>query len=206
MLDELATLGHLTTVENAVGLAAGYGIQLVSVFQDVAQMRDLYKGRWASFIGNAGVGALFNLDDYETSEYWSKFIGGQLVETRSRQVDIYGYYNSEGVSETMRPLFPPDKIMMEFARGKMLVLSQGAHPIITELVPYWLDTNLKGLWDDPRVPPVAPLWRHESASSPPTEPTPEPEKKQEWWQSGDFFAHYPNVVITNEVKFPPPQR
>jgi type IV secretory pathway TraG/TraD family ATPase VirD4 len=40
VLDELATLGHLAAVEIAVGLAAGYGIQLVSVFQDVAQMRD----------------------------------------------------------------------------------------------------------------------------------------------------------------------
>ena len=73
MLDELATLGHVAPIENAVGLAAGYGVQLVTVFQDVAQMRDLYKGRWASFIGNAGVRALFNLDDYETAEYWSKF-------------------------------------------------------------------------------------------------------------------------------------
>ena len=58
MLDELATLGHLSTIENAIGLAAGYGVQLVTVWQDVAQMRDLYKGRWASFIGNAGIRAL----------------------------------------------------------------------------------------------------------------------------------------------------
>ena len=64
MLDELATLGHLSTIENAVGLAAGYGVQLITVWQDVAQMRDLYKGRWASFIGNAGVRVLFNLDDF----------------------------------------------------------------------------------------------------------------------------------------------
>jgi type IV secretion system protein VirD4 len=83
-------LGHLTAVENAVGLAAGYGIQLVTVFQDTAQMKDLYKGRWASFIGNDGVRALFNLDDYDTAEYWSKFMGGRLVETRSTQQDIYG--------------------------------------------------------------------------------------------------------------------
>jgi type IV secretion system protein VirD4 len=150
MLDELATLGHLTTVENAVGLAAGYGIQLVSVFQDVAQMRDLYKGRWASFIGNAGVRALFNLDDYETAEYWSKFIGGTLVETRSTQQDIYGYSQGNNVGEAMRPLFPPDKIMMEFSTGKMLVLAQGAHPIIADRVPYWRDAGLVGSWDDPR--------------------------------------------------------
>jgi type IV secretion system protein VirD4 len=151
MLDELATLGHLPTVENAIGLAAGYGIQLISVFQDVAQMRDLYKGRWASFIGNAGVRALFNLDDYETAEYWSKFVGGVLVETRSAQQDIYGYSRGDNVGETMRPLFPPDKIMMEFSSGKMLVLAQAVHPIITDRVPYWDDKALAGLWDDPRV-------------------------------------------------------
>jgi type IV secretory pathway TraG/TraD family ATPase VirD4 len=41
-------------------------------------MRDRYKGRWPTFIGNAGVRALFNLNDYEIAEYWSKFIGGRL--------------------------------------------------------------------------------------------------------------------------------
>ena len=83
MLDELATLGHVAAVENAVGLAAGYGVQLLCVFQDVAQMRDLYKGRWASFIGNAGVRALFNLDDFDTAEYWSNFIGGRIWSRRT---------------------------------------------------------------------------------------------------------------------------
>ncbi len=176
MLDELATLGHLPTVENAVGLAAGYGIQLVSVFQDVAQMRDLYKGRWASFIGNAGVRALFNLDDYDTADYWSKFIGGTLVETRSTQQDIYGYSKGDNVGEAMRPLFPPDKIMMDFSAGKMLVLAQGAHPIIADRVPYWQDNGLAGLWDDPRAsvalppraapPPPPPPVAHPPASPP----------------------------------------
>jgi type IV secretion system protein VirD4 len=176
MLDELATLGHMATVENAVGLAAGYGIQLVNVFQDVAQMRDLYKGRWASFIGNAGVRALFNLDDYETAEYWSKFIGGTLVETRSRQQDIYGYSKGDNVGEAMRPLFPPDKIMMDFASGNMLVLAQGTHPIITERVPYWDDTSLKGLWDDPRAPARPPggnsPFSNSSVPKPPIPPAP----------------------------------
>ena len=165
MLDELATLGHLAPIENAVGLAAGYGIQLVTVFQDVAQMRDLYKGRWASFIGNAGVRALFNLDDYETAEYWSKFIGGQLVETKSVQADIYGISSGQNLSETMRPLLPPDRIMMDFASGKMLVLAQGMHPIITDRVAYWQDDDLKGLWDDPRGPIAAA--RNAAPPSPP---------------------------------------
>ena len=165
MLDELATLGHLEAAENAVGLAAGYGIQLITVFQDVAQMRDLYKGRWASFIGNAGVRALFNLDDYDTAKYWSDFVGGTLVETRSTQQDIYGLSGGSSVSEALRPLIPPDKLMMDYAAGKMLVLATGMHPIETRRVAYYNDPRLEGLWDDPRVP-VSQRRRNAAASGP----------------------------------------
>jgi type IV secretory pathway TraG/TraD family ATPase VirD4 len=39
----------------------------------------------------------------------------------------------------------------------MLVLAQGAHPIVTDRVAYFDDQDLKGLWDDPREP-VSPSW------------------------------------------------
>jgi type IV secretion system protein VirD4 len=150
MLDELATLGHVQPIENAVGLAAGYGVQLICVFQDVAQMRDLYKGRWASFIGNAGVRALFNLDDYDTAKYWSDFIGGRIVATHSQQQDNYGLSQGQNVGETMRPLLSPEEIMLRFGQGKMLVLPQGERPIVADRFAYWQDPALDGLWDDPR--------------------------------------------------------
>jgi type IV secretion system protein VirD4 len=181
MLDELATLGHLSAVENAVGLAAGYGIQLVSVFQDTAQMRDLYKGRWASFVGNAGVRVLFNLDDFDTAKYWSDFIGGTLVQTQNQQQDIWGISKGQNVGETVRPLIPPDKLMMDYATGKMLVLATGAHPIETERVAYFADESLQGLWDDPRVkpapkprapPPPPPSSGPRPSAPPPPRPSP----------------------------------
>lgn len=153
MLDELATLGHLATVENAVGLAAGYGVQLFCVFQDTAQMRDLYKGRWASFIGNAGIRALFNLDDYDTAEYWSKFIGSHEVESRSQTRDAFGILQSQSSSQAIRPSLPPEEIMLRYASGTMLVLRQGSRPIEAARVPYFQDATLAGLWDDPRPPP-----------------------------------------------------
>lgn len=140
MLDELAALGHLPAVENAIGLAAGYGVQLFTVFQDVAQMRDLYKGRWASFVGNAGIRAVFNLDDYDTAHYWSQFIGGHIIETFSRQENLYGVSHGQGRSETFRPLLPPEDIMLHFAADKMLVLPQGSRPIIADRVPYFTDS------------------------------------------------------------------
>lgn len=153
MLDELAALGHLECVENAVGLAAGYGIQLWTVFQDVAQIKDLYKGRWSSFVGNAGVRAVFNLDDYDTAHYWSQFMGGHLVETTHTSRDKLGYEQGQNVGETQRPLLSPEEIMFHFAAKKILILAQGMHPIIADRVPYFVDDNLNGKWVDPRNSP-----------------------------------------------------
>lgn len=175
MLDELATLGHLQAVENAVGLAAGYGIQLVTVFQDVAQMRDLYKGRWASFVGNAGVRAVFSLDDYETAHYWSQFMGGRLFETTSHQQDIYGMTKGQSKGETMRPLRSPERLMLEFSKDKMLVLPQGSRPIVSGRVAYFNDPALAGLWDDPRGEQE----KQPEADAPPPVVAPVPQKKDD---------------------------
>ena len=157
VLDEVATLGHLQVLENSVGLAAGYGIQLIYIFQDTAQMRNLYKGRWASFISNAGIRALFNLDDYDTAMYWAKTIGTHLVENVSQQQNIYGQSTGQNVNEAMRPLISSDEIMLRFASKRMMILPQGSHPVVTDRVAYFDDDGLKGRWDDPRGPLPAPL-------------------------------------------------
>lgn len=162
MLDELASLGHLDVVQNSVGLAAGYGVQLVTVWQDIPQMRDCYQGRWASFIGNAGVKAIFNLDEHDTAEYWSKTLGSRLVETHSQQQDIYGLVQGQTAGESVRPLLSPEDIMFYFATNsprsegeypRMLVLAEGSRPVIAKRVPYYEDPALAGLWDDPRAHP-----------------------------------------------------
>jgi type IV secretory pathway TraG/TraD family ATPase VirD4 len=111
----------------------------------------VHKGHWASFIGNAGVRALFSLDDYETAEYWSKFIGGHLVATTTEQRDIWGLTQGSSGGEAARPLIRPEEIMLRFARDKMIVLKQGARPIEVDRISYWLDKTLAGLWDDPRA-------------------------------------------------------
>lgn len=41
LLDEFAALGRLEAVERAMGLMAGYGLQLWPILQDMSQLRDL---------------------------------------------------------------------------------------------------------------------------------------------------------------------
>src|SRR3546814_2398317 len=54
LLDEFAALGRLEPVERAMGLMAGYGIQLWPILQDVQQLRALYDRRAGTFLSNAG--------------------------------------------------------------------------------------------------------------------------------------------------------
>lgn len=149
-LDELATLGRLEAVETAVGLAAGYGVQVWSVFQDLGQIRDLYQARAPSFWSNAGIRAVFNLQDVETAEYVSRLIGTTTVQVRTTQLSALGLVGGGSAAATARPLLQPDEVMQRYAQGKMLVLLDGVYPLEARRVPYYEDPALRGLWDDPR--------------------------------------------------------
>ena len=42
MLDECAALGRMKPIEQALGLAAGYGVQLWTIIQDLHRLRAVY--------------------------------------------------------------------------------------------------------------------------------------------------------------------
>lgn len=78
MLDEFAQMGQMPVIENNVALMRGYGIKLWPVFQDLAQAKSLYKDRWESFLGNAGVVQSFAPQDVTTRQYLSDLSGQRL--------------------------------------------------------------------------------------------------------------------------------
>jgi type IV secretion system protein VirD4 len=86
MMDEFAALGHLEIIETVWALVRGYGIQLMPVLQDMSQLRALYKERWETFIGNAGVVASFRPNDLTTAKWLSERGGERTV--------VAGSYNT----------------------------------------------------------------------------------------------------------------
>ena len=75
LLDEFAALGRLEAVERAMGLMAGYGLQLWPILQDLSQLRALYGARANTFVANAGVLQCFGVNDYETAKALSQLMG-----------------------------------------------------------------------------------------------------------------------------------
>ncbi|MER2554867.1 MAG: type IV secretory system conjugative DNA transfer family protein, partial [Thauera sp.] len=75
LLDEFAALGHLAPVERAMGLMAGYGVQLWPILQDVHQLRATYGQRAGTFLSNAGVLQIFGVNDHDSARLVSDLLG-----------------------------------------------------------------------------------------------------------------------------------
>ena len=110
LLDEFAALGRLEAVERAMGLMAGYGLQLWPILQDMSQLKDLYGDRANTFIANAGVQQVFGVNDFETAKWLSQMIG---QETAGFQTDSFKPGDGPSFSNNLtgRDLLTPDEIM-----------------------------------------------------------------------------------------------
>jgi type IV secretion system protein VirD4 len=110
LLDEFAALGRLEAVERAMGLMAGYGLQLWPILQDMSQLKDLYGARANTFVANAGVLQTFGVNDFETAKWLSQMIGR---ETTGYQTESHkpGDAPSTSYNVTARDLMTPDEIM-----------------------------------------------------------------------------------------------
>ena len=131
LLDEFAALGHLEPVERAMGLMAGYGIQLWPIVQDIHQLRALYRQRAGTFLSNAGVLQVFGVNDQQSAQLVSDLLGQETVvfETMSRALDAEATGISFGQQHVGRPLLTPDEVRTLRPDRQLLFLA-GQRPVI----------------------------------------------------------------------------
>jgi type IV secretion system protein VirD4 len=106
LLDEFATLGNLSVLEDNMAYFAGFGIQLWSIVQDVNQLEALYEKRWQSFVANAGVLQCFTPNDQNTAKYISERCGPRTVTVPGRSTSSStnpngGQSTSQSTSESV---------------------------------------------------------------------------------------------------------
>jgi len=144
LLDEFAALGRLEAVERAMGLMAGYGLQLWPILQDMSQLRDLYGDRANTFIANAGVQQVFGVNDFETAKWLSQMIG---QETSRFQTDSFkpGDCPSFANHLTGRDLLTPDEIM-QMPPNVQLLRIQGQPSALAQKLRYYADPEFRGLF------------------------------------------------------------
>lgn len=163
-LDEAASLGYLRELEKAAGLLAGAGLKLFLVFQDLNQLKMHYRHGWETFLSNAGLVQIMKCNDLTTADYFSKRGG---TTTRKSKSETRGHSSTSGTphgsntsswsltqSEIEDTLIPPT-VLFGLPYGRALTFVDDKFPVMAQLVPYYEDASLAGLYDpDPEHMPV----------------------------------------------------
>ena len=145
LLDEFAALGRLEAVERAMGLMAGYGLQLWPILQDLSQLKALYGPRANTFVANAGVLQTFGVNDLETAEWLSRLLGRATIgsETWSHRP---GDPASVSVGTMGRELMTPSEIL-QLPDHLQLLRLQGRPPMLASKIRYYDDPAFDGLYE-----------------------------------------------------------
>ncbi|ACS59189.1 TRAG family protein (plasmid) [Rhizobium leguminosarum bv. trifolii WSM1325] len=147
LLDEFAALGHLAPIERAMGLMAGYGVQLWPIIQDIHQLRATYGQRAGTFLSNAGVLQVFGVNDHDSARLVSDLLGQETVvfNTAARALDSERTGLSFAEQHVGRPLLTPDEVRNMHARTELLFIA-GQRPIVATKLRYYADPEFAGLF------------------------------------------------------------
>ncbi|NKL36981.1 TraM recognition domain-containing protein [Rhizobium leguminosarum bv. viciae] len=147
LLDEFAALGHLAPIERAMGLMAGYGVQLWPIVQDIHQLRATYGQRAGTFLSNAGVLQVFGVNDHDSARLVSDLLGQETVvfNTAARALESERTGLSFAEQHVARPLLTPDEVRNLPASSELLFIA-GQRPIAATKLRYYADPEFAGLF------------------------------------------------------------
>jgi type IV secretion system protein VirD4 len=161
-LDELATLGPMPVLEDAVTLLRGYGVKTWSFFQSLGQVSDVFPGPKAqTFLSNMNMTQFFQPNDLPTAEEISKRIGTETISvntnnggggwstshSNSGSDATTGRSGNTGwsVSDTGRVLLMPEEIL-KMGSNRQILFVKDVPPIMAGLVRYYSDREFRGMF------------------------------------------------------------
>lgn len=167
ILDEFAQIGHLDLLEDAAAAAAGHGIQIWPVLQNIPQLKKDYGEVWETFMSGSEIRQFFAPRDQTTSKYVSESTGQRTVTTAGQSVQntkpLEAHQSSDSAGQAGQPLIRPHEIS-GFGPNESLIF--GPRNIVIDGLrqPYFHTPEFAGLYSpDPQhaedaapPPPVKP--------------------------------------------------
>ena len=143
VLDEAANVAPLADLDVLASTAAGHGIQLVTVWQDLAQLTARYGARAGTVVNNHRAKLfLSGIADPATLEHASTLIGEAEQPVSSTTVDRGRSAGSTTVSATHRRLAPADALR-RMSPGTGVLISGHLPPTRVTLRPWYRDHELR---------------------------------------------------------------
>ena len=158
VLDEAANIAPLAELDGLAATCAGHGVQLVTVWQDVAQVAARYGARAATVLNNHRAKLfLSGTADATTLDQASHLVGDEevLVPSVTRGT---GGTRSTTAARAQRRLLPPDALR-RLPPGTGVLVYGALPPVRLVLRPWWADPVLarRGGGSGPAPGPAAPV-------------------------------------------------
>jgi type IV secretion system protein VirD4 len=141
VLDEAANIAPVPELDGLAATCAGHGIQLVTIWQDLAQITARYGARAATVVNNHRAKLfLSGIADPGTLEHASALVGDEDVLVPSVTRDRSGA-ESTTMAPTRRRLLAPDALR-RLEPGTAVLVYGSLRPALVELRPWWADPVL----------------------------------------------------------------
>ena len=141
VLDEAASVAPLADLDRVVATAAGHGVQLVTVWQDLAQVESRYGSRWATVVNNHRAKLVCSgISDPVTLQHMSGLLGDEERADRSWTVGDDGR-QSRTEAVTVQALAPPGWLR-RLPPGEAVLVYGSYPPARIALRPWFDDAGL----------------------------------------------------------------
>lgn len=142
VLDEAANIAPLRDLDTLASTAASHGIQLVSIFQDLAQIATRYQERFQTVVNNhRGKVFMSGVSDTQTLEYASRLLGDEEVLQASVTRGAYG--NRSTTESTALRSVAPANVLRGIRPGEGVLVYGHLPPTRITLRPWFKEKKAK---------------------------------------------------------------
>lgn len=142
VLDEAANIAPLRDLDSLASTAASHGIQLLSVFQDLAQISSRYEDRGQTVVNNhKSKIVLSGISDPQTLEYVSRLLGDEEVMQASITRNAHGS-RSTTESTALRSV-APSHVLRSILPGEGVLVYGHLPPARLRLRPWFKEKSLR---------------------------------------------------------------
>lgn len=142
VLDEAANIAPLRNLDALASTAAGHGIQLVSIFQDLAQISNIYRNRAQTVVNNHRAKIIASgISDTQTLEYASRLLGDEEILQASITRGAQGS-RSTTESTSLRSLAPAN-VLRGIRPGEGVLVYGHLPPARLRLRPWFQERGLR---------------------------------------------------------------
>lgn len=116
VLDEAAQLGTFDPLLTAATLLRGYGVQLISIWQDLAQLKSNYPSDWSSILNNSAALLSFGFGHFAACREYSEVLGldaGELMRLGNDEATLS--VRGEGTCKVRRLNYLKDELFRGLA-------------------------------------------------------------------------------------------